>query len=484
MKKEPLFDLIQSMTMSEKRFFNIFSQRHIIGETNQYLQLFDFIDQQEDIQNELLAKQAFVKNLSAEKNYLYRLILKSLNVYYNEFSTKMKVQNLIISSEILAYKGLEEQALKMLEKAEKMTREAELFSHLLTIHQTQFEILSKLNQYEGALAILNAQHEVIKNMVDLSDIQHKATALYEMRQSQASIRSPEEYQNFEQQVNQHLKKESGTIKTQLFSLSLSVTQAHTLKDFKTELSHLKKIIHLYESHLFLSEYSVKGYLSSLYNLANTYRNLAQYDNALTILDQLDVKKKDKLVSSSKSLSAYLFYLSNSLRLYIFIIKQENDQAYAHYLLLKKEYHLYEGNTDQSVVYEHLMLAIRVNMEVKNYKEALKHSNTIINDTSYKKRADLLTYVRLLNLVIHFELENDFSLDYLSASTMNYLKRKQRLYKTEKELINFITKYDAKNKERLIKINHTLIALKKDPLEKTMFTFFDFQQWVEDKLHLI
>ena len=72
MKKEPLFDLIQSLTMSEKRFFKIFSQRHIIGEVNQYLLMFDFIDKTPEVNNEILLKQSFVKNLSAEKNYLYR----------------------------------------------------------------------------------------------------------------------------------------------------------------------------------------------------------------------------------------------------------------------------------------------------------------------------------------------------------------------------------------------------------------------------
>ena len=139
MKNEPLFDLIDSLTMSEKRFFKIFSQRHVIGEENQYLLMFDFIDKSKNINNETLLEQPFSKNLSAEKNYLYRLILKSLNAYYFDFSTKMKVQNLIISAEILAYKGLETQALKTLEKVEKIASEAELFTHLLTIKQTEFE---------------------------------------------------------------------------------------------------------------------------------------------------------------------------------------------------------------------------------------------------------------------------------------------------------------------------------------------------------
>ena len=65
--------------------------------------------------------------------------------------------------------------------------------------------------------------------------------------------------------------------------------------------------------------------------------------------------------------------------------------------------------------------------------------------------------------------------------MNYLKRKKRLFKTEKEVINFIRKFDSNNKKGLLKINTNLIALKNNPFEKSMFSFFDFQDWVEQKI---
>ena len=41
MVKEALFDLIKSMTMSEKRYFKIYSSKHTIGEKNEYIRLFD-----------------------------------------------------------------------------------------------------------------------------------------------------------------------------------------------------------------------------------------------------------------------------------------------------------------------------------------------------------------------------------------------------------------------------------------------------------
>lgn len=481
MKLEPLFDLINSLTMSEKRFFKIFSQRHVIGETNQYLLLFDFIDSNFPMNNEVLEKQDFVKNLSAEKNYLYRLILKSLNSYYFEFSYKMKVQNMIISSEILAYKGLEIQALKLLEKAEKLAEEAELYAVLLTIKQTQFETLSKINRYGKAQELLKENDSIIQKQVNLIDIQTKTTHLYEIRQKQGAIRTSEELDDINKLVESQYLQGFDSKKSSLFQFSLNVSYSHAIKDFESELKHLKDIIGLYENNTFLIEYSVKGYVSSLYNLANTYRNINDFDNALKVLNKIDVVKSDKLISTSKSVSAYLFYLSNNLRLFIFILKNEYKKALQHYESIKVEYDSHDKNIDTTVVYEHLILIIRILMEQKIYKPALQYSNVIINDTTYNKREDILSFIRLLNLVIHFELKNDLTIDYLSSSAFNYLKRRQRLFKTEKEIISFIKKYGLEKKIQLIKINENLKELKKDPFEKSMFNFFDFQKWVESKL---
>ena len=44
--KEALFELIKSLSKSEKRYFKLLSSRHTIGDENNYVKLFDFIDKQ------------------------------------------------------------------------------------------------------------------------------------------------------------------------------------------------------------------------------------------------------------------------------------------------------------------------------------------------------------------------------------------------------------------------------------------------------
>ena len=481
MKKEPLFDLIDALTMSEKRFFKIFSQRHVIGGENQYLQLFNFIDNELKVTNEALVKQPFVKNISAEKNYLYRLILKSLNAYYYEFSNKMKIQNLINNAEILAYKGLEYQALKILEKAKEIAEIAELFTHSLTIEQTKFEILSKLTKYDDANIHLDHTLIDLEKFKALLSVQKLTTQVYSARQKKGTIRSKDELMTLNKLITAQQKKGYDSLKTALFQNSLSITQAHASKDFKKEIDLLHSIIALYENNQFLMEYSVKGYISSVYNLANTYRNLNDYKKSLKTLEKLEDLKNNKLIANSKSLSAYIFFLSNSLKLLIYILNQDINLAYKLYLTIKKEYNQHAKSIDKSVVYEHYILLTSILIRKNEYKEALKFSNLIINDTTYKNRADILSFIRLLNLVIHFELKNDLIIDSLSTAAKSYLKKRKRLFKTEYEVINFIQKHGIVKNVNLKKINERLMLLKAEPIEKIMFTVFDFQKWVENKI---
>ena len=83
-----LFNLITSLTKSEKRFFKLSSSLQS-GDKN-YLKIFDFIESQsyydEAKLKEEFKAEIFVNHLPSEKNHLYKLILKSLRAFYSEQS--------------------------------------------------------------------------------------------------------------------------------------------------------------------------------------------------------------------------------------------------------------------------------------------------------------------------------------------------------------------------------------------------------------
>ena len=73
-----LHRLISSMTKSEKRHFKIYSNRHVKGNENNYVRLFDLVEKQKKYDEEKIKKalhgSTFVKRLDVVKRYLFDLI--------------------------------------------------------------------------------------------------------------------------------------------------------------------------------------------------------------------------------------------------------------------------------------------------------------------------------------------------------------------------------------------------------------------------
>jgi len=97
-----LFNLVNSLTGSEKRYFKLFVNKNQTGKHNKYILLFDAIDAQEIYDDEALRKIVYSnqpiqsRKFSELKNYLYELILKSLQGYDEKTSVEYKLKGITI----------------------------------------------------------------------------------------------------------------------------------------------------------------------------------------------------------------------------------------------------------------------------------------------------------------------------------------------------------------------------------------------------
>jgi len=130
-----LFQLIKSLSKSEKRYFKIYASRHVIGEQNNYIKLFDAIDRQKEYDEDAIRKEfaseVFIKQLSVTKNYLYRLILESMRAYHAERTPRAQVRGLLNDADFLIGRRLFEQADKIIDKARKTAQANEEYILLL-----------------------------------------------------------------------------------------------------------------------------------------------------------------------------------------------------------------------------------------------------------------------------------------------------------------------------------------------------------------
>ena len=122
-------------------------------------------------------------------------------------------------------------------------------------------------------------------------------------------------------------------------------------------------------------------------------------------------------------------------------------------------------------------------EIGDYKKANQTINHVF-DLKLKYREDIYCFAHVKSILIHFELNNFELLEYKIKTTLAFLRKQKRLFKTEKLVLEFIRKHIKDNTAS--KIDYKLLKIQlnealADPLEKNILNYFDFTIWVESKI---
>ena len=160
-----LFNLIQSLTPSEKRYFQLFAQRHKKGNSNLYLKLFQAIHQQKAYNEPALKEQftgtSFGKNLAFPKSNLYDQVLRSLQSFHFEKSNQALFRSALDKIELLIQRGLHQQGLRILNKTLPQAEKLEFSSMILQMIRLKRELLLRLQgpNVLSAVALLSGQEQ-------------------------------------------------------------------------------------------------------------------------------------------------------------------------------------------------------------------------------------------------------------------------------------------------------------------------------------
>ena len=154
--------------------------------------------------------------------------------------------------------------------------------------------------------------------------------------------------------------------------------------------------------------------------------------------------------------------------------------------IEEAYRLYGSNINSlRKAYIDFKVGI-IYLSIGEYSKALNCINKVLNEDKIDQKQDIFCFAQLINLILHFELNNDRFLPYAINSTKRYLKNRNRIYAFEEVFLKLITRMSKSDdffdlEEKLIPIEKELIALKQDPKEQVVFEYFDFLTWVQSKL---
>lgn len=170
-----VYALIKSLNRSEKGYFKKHATFHIrTKKGSNYVKIFDAMDAQKVYNEPKLIKkfrhERFVHQLPVAKNYLYNIILESLEAYHH--SSVMELRSLMNKAEILTDRGLYLSAKKILKKAKGMAVEYKKLNYTAEISLME----QSIHRLEYDIKALKQGIENIPKEIKLSNV--KITLMY------------------------------------------------------------------------------------------------------------------------------------------------------------------------------------------------------------------------------------------------------------------------------------------------------------------
>lgn len=142
-----LYELIFSLSSTEKRYVKLFMTKHIGKENQLSIKLFDLILKKEGKTAEEIEKKiTFTQHPSRLKNYLYELIIKALEDYHAQKSINVTIRRKINQIELLYNKALYKQAVMLADKTLKLSLKID--NHVFIVETISWYINS-LKTFEG-----------------------------------------------------------------------------------------------------------------------------------------------------------------------------------------------------------------------------------------------------------------------------------------------------------------------------------------------
>jgi len=490
-----LFLLVKSMSKSEKRFFKMFSAIQS-GEKN-YLKVFDFIEKQTEYDEEELkdhfADETFIKHLPSEKNHLYKTILKSLRSYFAEQSVASILKQEIRNIEILYNKALYKECRKFLKRAKRIAADYEKFYYWYELIAWERKLIEEAYEFGDFDADLNQlieeEIEVIAKLRNLAEYQVLYSKINYIFRSGVFTKNSDERAAVDAIANNHLIKGKNTaISTRASSICYYIKGlcAATNRDYQDSYVFFNRTKEILDKNPKIKSDTGKRYLLTLFHLVKCYIDDRNFEMVQHILDEIQQLPSEKGFDST-DMRLRIFGIHMNEQLNLFNMTGDFTKAKLFIDSSAEEGSLYMDKISKEQELKLWFNSAYAFFGFGDYKQALRKINDILNDKETQLRQDLFGFARLLNLLIHFELENYEFLEYEVKSTKRFFAKIKRDYKIESFIVSYILKlakcpHETDRAEVYQLMKSDLKELLTDNSERVVLEYFDLPAWVESKIN--
>jgi hypothetical protein len=455
--------------------------------------LFTILDKSEVYDEKLILKSGSIKKvqLSNLKSYLYKQILVSIRLNIPSQNIRYQLREQIDFATILYNKGLYKQSLKILDKTKQqalendekhMAYEIVEFEKLIESQYITRSIQGRADELAVQAKELNYRNTISSKLSNLS------LQLYGIMLKTGYVKSDEEYHQIDNYFNKHIAKfdeDKFGFREKYWYYNANLWRSFLVQDFLSCYKFANKWVTLFYDNPNMIYLNPVFFLKGNHYLLESLFMLKYKTNFKKYLVQLEETINDPKFPVNDNIASlsFLYLYNNKLNYHIL----EGSFAESEYLipevLYKMNQHSEHLDEHHEMLFYYKIACIYFGNE--KYNESLFYLEKIINNKNLSMREDLMCFSRLLYLILHYELGNDYYLENQLRSTYKFMLKMNDLHEVQKEIMRFLKNlnsiYPGDIKKEFIKMKERFIELDKNTYEKRAFLYLDIISWLESKI---
>ena len=487
-----LFDLIHSMTKSEKRSFKLHVKRSTgIGNTK-FVKLFDIMGKMPEYNEVVILKK--LQNISKSqfsnlKSHLYSQLLASLRQNFLNHDVDIQLREQLDYIRLLYKKGLYGQSLRLLSRAKKITGyyRKDLFQLSLLDYEKQIRSQQVFDLEERQMSQLDIETQ--ESMQRFTNVQHFFSLAIKLKARFVEcgiVKNEAEMNDIKAlfQENMIVYDDATLAFNERFYLYRAYYwYSYLIYDFHSCMTYAEKWVQIFEdSGLYKSR--TAGFLKGLNRLLQSTFRVQDHDNF--------EKYFHRLVNFSAEEGTILE--SNAQ---ILLLKYKSMQTFNRVFLngcfeeSRKDIieNIEQVSLNSAFVDKHSLLIINYKagiyfFTVNEYDQALSHLDFLILD-SENLRNDLKAFARIVQLIIYYESADDDRLERAILTTYNFLRKQENLIEFHVTILEFIKKLDHIFPQDILKgfkiLKERLEQLKANKYQTQFLLYFDIISWLDAKI---
>ncbi len=429
--KNDLFLLIKSLSKSEKGYFKKFCNVYSDNKESFYLELFNCIEvmdkYDEKIILEIFKHTKVINQLHVRKNYLFKLILKSLRSYYNNDTIETEINAQVHEGCILREKGLYELAIQTFKNAKGKAENYQLYAHLIEINNKITEIIDYVDQRGDAKINLHLENQKLaKNIVKNEEVRQLRFTMAILYRKALVDKDVDKIKREAEKIIQHkLLNDEKELHNSLYLLD-SYYRIHAFNEnihgnYVAEYKQTVKLFELLQKNDTLGLNKPWYYIAVISALCASLTRLKKPNELKFYLDKLEALKTNSKFSSVY-LRSKMFEISSVFRMMYFELHSDKNNTKEIILLAKKvdeELPLYESHLlpyHYSFICHNLAMALFFNGE---FRESLRWINKIILGNKKELQAENVNIAQLFKLIIQYELNNFDYIEYEAKALIKF-----------------------------------------------------------------